>query len=109
MGTYNQTETTKYAESFLAQIRNMIKQETRSNPRAQGAIVTRVNNDGTVDVYLPPNTSSQFTRIQNQTKYDLAPGDSVEVYLKDGTWNNCWVFAKHGRSNVESDFGAVEE
>ena len=52
--------------------------------------------DGTVDVILPREPETEFTRIQNQTPFELREGDSVEIMLKKGSFNNCWVMAKHG-------------
>jgi len=54
-----------------------------------------VNTDGTVDVIIPPNDTSVFTKITNQTPFTLNEGDSVELLLKSGNLNNCWVIAKH--------------
>ena len=58
--------------------------------------MTNVNSDGTVDVILPREPETEFTRIQNQTPFKLKEGDSVEIMLKKGSFNNCWVMAKHG-------------
>ena len=55
-----------------------------------------INEDGTVDVYFPPDNSKIFTRISNQTPFQLQAGDGVELLLKDGSYSNCWIVAKHG-------------
>ena len=68
----------------------------RTSPRIESATVTNVNSDGTVDVILPREPETEFTRIQNQTPFELREGDSVEIMLKKGSFNNCWVMAKHG-------------
>ena len=54
--------------------------------------------DGTVDVFLPSDPNSIFTRIQNQSIYqDLQIGDGVELLLKNGRFSNCWIIAKHSQ------------
>ena len=91
------------ADEMLSVIRNIIRQElnikglgTSSSCQLASAIVNKVNEDGTVDVYFPPNEQSIFTRISNQTCFELCEGDSVEIMLKNGSFSNCWICAKHG-------------
>lgn len=90
------------ADEMLLVIRNIIKQElngkglgTNASCQLASAIVNKVNEDGTVDVYFPPNEESIFTRITNQTCFKLSKGDSVEIMLKNGSFSNCWICAKH--------------
>lgn len=64
--------------------------------RVVGATVTKINTDGTVNVKLPTEESVEFTYIQNQTPFKLSVGDAVELILKNGTFSNCWILAKHG-------------
>jgi len=85
------------ADDMIQKIVSIVKEEIAStSPRIESAIVKNVNSDGTVDVYLPGDLNSVFTRIQNQSIYqDLIPGDSVEILLKKGKFSNCWIIAKH--------------
>ena len=92
---YSQTETNKYAEDFLNKIDDCIDNKLKSQLQLRSAVVKRVNTDGTVDVYFPPNDTNLFTKIQNQSVYELEVGDSVEIILKGGSFNNCWIIAKH--------------
>ena len=62
----NQTSVTKQAQDFLNQIEQIIEEKLKKISRTESAIVFKTNNDGTVDVYLPPNKKSIFTKIQNQ-------------------------------------------
>ena len=94
-GRYTQTEADKYAEQFLLKIEDCINSRLKGQPQLKSAVISNVNEDGTVDVYFPPNKDNIFTRIQNQSIYELEVGDSVEILLKDGTFNNCWILAKH--------------
>ena len=97
---YNQTDASKYADEFLNMIYNCITERLKSQPRLVSAVVSSVNEDGTINVCFPPNNDKIFTRIQNQSVYDLSEGDSVEMVLKDGTFNNCWVLAKHQSDKI---------
>lgn len=86
-----------YADEMLRRILLCVKQEIKkTSPRIESATVTNVNSDGTVDIILPRESETEFTRIQNQTSFELKEGDSVEIMLKKGNFNNCWVTAKHG-------------
>lgn len=87
----------QYADEMLNRILQCVTAEIkRTSPRIESATVTNVNSDGTVDVILPREPETEFTRIQNQTPFELREGDSVEIMLKKGSFNNCWVMAKHG-------------
>ena len=94
-GRHNQTELNNMADKFIGEMKNWIKEGTKGSPRSVGAIVSKLYEDGTVDIYLPGSEDVKFTRIQNQSVFELNEGDSVEVFLKDGTFNNCWIFACH--------------
>lgn len=86
------------ADSMLNRIVIAVKDELKKNsPRIETAIIQNINQDGTIDVYLPSDPDSVFTRIQNQSVYqDLQVGDGVELLLKNGRFSNCWIIAKHG-------------
>lgn len=87
----------QYADEMLNRILQCVTAEIkRTSPRIESATVTNVNSDGTVDVILPREPETEFTRIQNQTPFELREGDSIEIMLKKGSFNNCWVIAKHG-------------
>lgn len=95
-----------FADEMLQRIMICIEQAKKDSPRIESATVVSVNVDGTVDVILPREEKTKFTRIQNQTPFELREGDSVEIMLKKGSFNNCWVMAKHGttkRFGVDND------
>ena len=90
------------------------------------AVVTKVNDDGTVNVTIPPDNSSARTVIVKKLKFkyssnkvkagkkvkfskfvnnvlnnsneSLSTGDSVELCTKNGRLSNAWVAIKHGKS-----------
>lgn len=98
---YNQTETNKYAENFLNKINTCIDNKLKTQLQLRSAVVKRVNTDGTVDVCFPPDDTNLFTKIQNQSVYELEVGDSVEIILKGGSFNNCWIVAKHQNDKLK--------
>lgn len=65
------------------------------------AVVKTVNSDGSVDVYLPPDTEKIVSGVLNKTCERLSVGDSVELCTKNGKTSNTWVSVKHG-TNVGS-------
>ena len=87
----------QYADAMISKIVQFTKEEIkRTAIRIESAIVTNVHDDGSVDVVLPSDESSGFTKIQNQSAHPLKAGDAVEILLKNGSFNNCWIIAKHG-------------
>lgn len=90
------------ADFMVNRIDEIVTDRLKKYPTYSGAIVASLNPDNTVNVYIPPNNKVVFTRISNQTSFPLAVGDSVELLLKDGSYNNCWIVAKHGVSFNET-------
>lgn len=86
-----------YADIMLDRIDTCINDKiTKNVTRLASAIVTKVNADGSVNVRLPSEDKAEFTKIQNQCPYELKVGDAVELTLKNGSFNNCWISARHG-------------
>ena len=92
---YSQTDLNKMAERLISEVQTWIKDGTKNFPRYVSATVSKVYEDGTVDIYLPGSKDEKFTRIQNQSIFDLKEGDDVEVILKNGSFSNCWIVACH--------------
>lgn len=60
----------KSADMMLDKIMECVRQEIKkSTPRIESAIVQNINQDKTVDVYLPANPNDVFTRIKNESIY----------------------------------------
>lgn len=62
------------------------------------AVVTKVNDDGTVNVTIPPDNSRFVNNVLNKSNEPLSSGDSVELCTKNGRLSNSWVAVKHGNS-----------
>ena len=66
------------------------------------AVVKTVHEDGSVDVYLPPDKARTASNVLNKTGETLYKGDSVELCAKNGKLSNAWVSEKHGTNfNVD--------
>lgn len=89
------------ADSMLTRINECFQDSIKGLPKIKSAVVSAVNDDGTVNVYFPPNDKKLFTRISNQGAFTLQAGDGVELMLKNGTFDNCWVIAKHGVNRAD--------
>ena len=70
------------------------------------AVVTKVNDDGTVNVTIPPDNSRFVNNVLNKSNESLSSGDSVESCTKNGRLSNSWVAIKHGKS---SSSGSLED
>ena len=96
-----------YADLMLDRIDTCISDKISKNvTRLASAIVTKVNSDGSVNIRLPSEDNTEFTKIQNQCPYELKIGDAVELTLKNGSFNNCWVSAKHGMGTRATSKGS---
>lgn len=66
------------------------------------AIVTKVNDNGTVNVVIPPTNNRYVNNLLNKSNETLNVGDSVELCTKNGKLSNAWVAVKHGVTNPEN-------
>jgi len=70
------------------------------------AVVASVNEDDTINVYIPPNNDKIITGLLNKTGQTLSAGDSVELCTKNGKVKNAWVAIRHGDNFVSSSLRA---
>lgn len=64
------------------------------------AVVTQVNDDGTVNVVIPPTNNRYVNNVLNKSNETLNVGDSVELCSKNGRLSNSWVAIKHGNARA---------
>lgn len=98
-------ETNKdYTTQFKSVIEKIANAEIdkRGITKYVSAIVQSVNDDGTINVYIPPNLDVVITGLLNKTGESLNANDSVELCAKNGTINNAWVAIKHKTNNSGS-------
>lgn len=91
--------------NYPVQFKNVIEKiiDTELNKRGItkyiSALVKGVNDNGTVNVCIPPNLDSIISGLLNKTGETLSEGDSVELCAKNGSVNNSWVAIKHKTNN----------
>lgn len=91
----NNMDINAMADLFLKQIENYFNNKFSNFPSYKPAEISKVNSDGTVDVFFPPDKDKLFTKIQNQSIYnDLKPGDQVYLCYPQGNPSSCWVSTK---------------
>lgn len=102
IGNKYRTKDGNNSNDDVLSIKNVIQEIAKAEiqkcglPTYKAAIVQKINEDGTVDVYLPPNQENLVTGILNKCGELLFVGDSVELATKNGSLTNCWVAIKHG-------------
>lgn len=80
---------------FLKQISKIIDHKLEKLTTVESAIVDQVNLDGTVNLHIPPD-STTFTNVQNQSIYqDLQVGDCVKVLKQNNKASNMWIVGGH--------------
>lgn len=88
-------------ENYPVQFKNVIEKIIDAELNKRGitkyisALVKGVNDNGTVNVCIPPNLDSIISGLLNKTGETLSEGDSVELCAKNGSVNNSWVAIKH--------------
>lgn len=98
----------KQIEEFKKVIEDIIDARIQSYGLTSfiSAIVTVINDDGTVNVKIPPDNTRTVSNILNKSGETLNVGDSVELCTKNGKISNSWIAVKHGK-NVSG--GSIEE
>lgn len=93
----NKNETEEFKE-----ILDTISENTLNNAgitKYISAIVYEINENGSCNLYIPPDTKNIITGVPNKSGEYLHIGDSVEVCTKNGKMNNSWIAVKHGNSS----------
>ena len=93
--------TNSCADSMLNRITECFKDSLKGIPQIKSAVIDSINEDGSINIFFPPNETKLFTRISNQSPFILSPGDGVEIMLKNGSFDNCWIIAKHGATRAD--------
>lgn len=90
---------------FLSQINTAIDYKLNSLSQIKSAVVHSVNQDGTVNIYIPPSQTI-YHNIQNQSIYrNLKSGDNIKVIVENGSLSNMWIiggFQLQVESNISS-------
>ena len=71
MGNYSTNNINNSASQLIKSINTVIDDKLKTALRLDSAIVKRVSNNGTVDIYFPPENNIEFTSISNQTPFTI--------------------------------------
>lgn len=92
-------------QQMFTQINNLIDYKMSQQTAVKSAMVHSVNQDGTVDIIIPPS-NSVYHNIQNQSVYrNLKPGDNVKIIIENGNLSSMWIiggFKQNGVSPLDS-------
>ena len=81
----------KYAQQFLNNVKDCVNENTKDFVTIKSAIITQVNENGTVNVKFPEDGGT-WSNITNQSIYqDLKVGDEVKLIQQNGVLKNCWI------------------
>lgn len=81
----------KYAKQFLNNIKDCISEQTKDFVSIKSAKISRVNDNGTVNVEFPEDGGT-WSNITNQSIYqDLKVGDEVKLIQQNGVLKNTWI------------------
>ena len=98
-------------KEFKSVIEDIIdaKMARKGITKFMSAVVKTVHEDGSVDVFLPPDKARTASNVLNKTGETLYKGDSVELCAKNGKLSNAWVSEKHGTNfNVDKKITDLE-
>ena len=101
----------KSAKEFVGVIKQLLGQEFEKKDRTIVAIVESVNDDRTLNLYIPPDQNTVISNVINESVYKFTAGDSAVLYLIGGQLSNSFVCAKYNAkgngATLESGSGDV--
>ena len=83
------------ATDFVNLIRKLVIAEIEKRDKTVPCIVDSVNADGTLNLYVLPDTQNIIKGITNQCRFDFVSGDMALLYLVENKLNNAFVIAKY--------------
>lgn len=98
-----------YAKQFLKNINDCIDDKTKEYVTIKSATVSKVNDNGTVDVEFPEDGGS-WSNVTNQSIYqNLKVGDEVKLIQQNGASKNCWIIGALQTSKKQNILQQVNE
>lgn len=92
-----------YAKQFLKNINDCIDERTKEYVTIKSATISRVNDNGTVDIEFPEDGGT-WSNVTNQSIYqNLKVGDEVKLIQQNGILKNCWIigaFQTNKKQNI---------
>lgn len=85
------------ANQLVNLIREIVREEIAKLDRTSIGRINSVNNDGTVNLVVLPDTNTQVNNVLNGTAQTLKSGDLVVLYKINNNISNAFVITKYGR------------
>ena len=86
----------KLVQKFFKQINKIIDYKLNKLTQIKSAIVHSINQNGTVNLIIPPD-KTVYHNIQNQSIYqNLKVGDNVKIIKENNNLSNMWIIGGFG-------------
>ena len=82
------------SNQFYLLLKELISEEIHKLDCTTPCLVDSVNADGTINIYLLPDTATIIPNILNASKYELKKGDIVLLYKVKNRINNSFIITK---------------
>ena len=87
------------AKGFVDVVKQIFNDEFSKKDKTLTCIVDEVNSDGTLDVYIPPDSTTIKRNVVNESKFAFKRGDAAVLYVIEGNVSNAFVVAKFNGRN----------
>lgn len=87
------------AKGFVDVVKQIFNDEFSKKDKTLTCIVDEVNSDGTLDVYIPPDSTTIKRSVVNESKFAFKRGDAAVLYVIEGNVSNAFVVAKFNGRN----------
>jgi len=84
------------AATFLSLIRSIVQEQLTGMDSTTVCIVERVNNDGTLNIYIPPDMNNFITGVINASKFSFRRGDAAILYKIQNQLSNSFIIMRVG-------------
>lgn len=98
----NKVENRKNAGGFVDIVRDIARQEIADGDTTAVCTVESVNADGTLNLYVLPDTHNVITNVINQCRFDFQSGDTALLYKIGNRTSNAFVIAKYNAKQSET-------
>ena len=92
----------KSAQELINLIRDIVSAEVDKQDSAIVCIVESVNENGSLNIFLPPDRTTVIRNIVNSSKYEFASGELGILYKIQNSLSNAFVMAKVAPSQVDN-------
>lgn len=84
------------ASNLVGLIREIVREELKKTDKTSTCRVSSVNTDGTINLWILPDTSTIIPNILNCSGQQLKDGDIVVLFKIGNNISNSFIFAKYG-------------